>query len=233
MLSRNTRIHQAVFCIEVACLALAAAKPSGTLAWLACALLGSTAFFALFRSGRDLATLLLPPIRLDFATEAVCRIAGRGRLREDSPQSPRSGEPILWYRLKRETRDRDDNWQALDDTHSSQPILLETQGRTCLLHSATALVRTRQVEHWETGDQRHTLWTLRADSPLQAIGQLRRAPEAIMQAPDDARPFVITDLPIWRLALPWFAWILMQLGLLPALAIAASHLASTGRLALG
>jgi hypothetical protein len=135
-------------------------------------LLGVVSLFAWLGALRVLQTITATPIsRIASAAQGYVALRGRGRPLAGVPLiSPFNRLPVLWYRLRIEERDNDDNWQSVSDDESDSCLLLEDNTGQCAIDPKGAEVHTAQRETATRDGQRLTHWCLTEHMPLFVIG---------------------------------------------------------------
>ncbi|MFT3736533.1 MAG: hypothetical protein QM776_16205 [Rhodocyclaceae bacterium] len=168
------RFHGLLLCFQIACIALAAWKPSGASAWLAALALAISSATGWLRALHTLRQIGDTPIsRVASAAQGFVALRGQGRPLSGLPLlSPYNGLPVLWYRVLIEER-RDDNWREVSDEESDACFLLEDDTGTCAIDPAGAEIHPAHHDSEIRGDLRMTQWCLLDRETLFVLGDFR------------------------------------------------------------
>jgi hypothetical protein len=173
---------------------------------------------------------------IDTAAQGYVELAGVAEpMPEELLRDPASGTACVWYRVETHVN-QGGGWVIERTVRSGAPIRLRDETGTCLILPRGAELRLAAEQRVkESARREHRVQRILAGDRLYALGRFEtRAsaagqPQHILRAPDDGRPFVLSDRPAQRLAGQYREWakahaVVAFLGLVVAIALALTTL---------
>ena len=155
--------------------------------------------------------------KIDTAAQGYVELAGVAEpLPGELLRDPATGGPCVWYQVETHAN-RGAGWVIERTVRSNAPIGLRDETGVCLILPKGAELRiAREEQVTQSATRTHRVQRIVAGDRLYAIGQFEtraRAvvgqsarPEHVLRAPDDGRPFVLSDRPARRLADLYREW---------------------------
>jgi hypothetical protein len=174
--------------------------------------------------------------KIDTAAQGYVEVSGIAEPMPDEPlRDPASGIACVWYRVETHAN-QGGGWVIERTVRSRAPIRLRDETGVCLILPKGAELRLAGEQRVKENARReHRVQRILAGDRLYAIGWFEtraggaaRA-EHFLRAPDDGRPFVLSDRPAKRLADQYREWAKAHaavafLGLFVAIALALTTL---------
>ncbi len=193
---RRHGLQALIFVAQVALLSLAAHAQSGTAAWLAVLLLAVLSLAGWLQALSVLRRISDTPLsRIASAAQGYVALQGRGKALAGLPLlSPYNGLPVLWYRLKIEERNSDNDWQDYSEDTSDACLLLDDGSGHCVIDPAGAQVHCARREHQTRDRLRYTHWCILEHEQLFVLGDFRtRSDEHLAQTEREAVKQILAD----------------------------------------
>lgn len=160
--------------------------------WLIClglvALLSLLAWLSALRRRRAIDDT--PTSRIASAAQGYVELRGSGRALAGMPLlSPLSGFPCLWYRFQIEEKSHDGKWRTVERGESKSSFIVDDGSGECVIDPEYAQVMSQHKNVRNSGNRRHSEWTLHIGDPIYALGDFRTLGGASLQldAAGDAR----------------------------------------------